>query len=99
MRKLGWLALQISVVAFAVWVDWGVSHSGDPRAMPGVITGFGIFMAFFFTLWFSEVWDSIIIARNRARTRDVAKPVHHRDRLSAATRQSGQPPEALRRLR
>lgn len=103
MRKLGWFGFQIAVVGFFVWVDWGVSHSGDPRAIPGLATAIGVFIAFFCTLLAGEVIDSFIGRRSISRppplNGDIPQAIDHRGKLSAPARQRGEPPETFRRLR
>lgn len=102
MPKFGWLALQIAIIGFFVWVDWGVSTSGDPRAMPGVATVIGVVIAFILTLCLSEIRDSFIrrpVLRPPPIPGEMAEPVDHRAELGAPARETRELTEPLRRLR
>jgi hypothetical protein len=106
MRKLGWFALQIAVIGFFVWVDWGVSHSDDTRAMPGLLSGLGVLLAFVATALGTHMLDSrrrsLPIARTPrapALPNDVAESIEHRDELSAPGRSGGELAKPVGRLR
>lgn len=105
MQRYVWFSVQIAIIAFFVWVDWGVSHSGDPRAMPGFATILGILIAFGITFFVSNMIDmhkgaSFIARRTSPATPppfpdDVAETVEHGDKLNAVRREPRELPKYL----
>ena len=105
MRRIGWFVLQIAIIAFFIWVDWGVSHSGDPRTIPGLATALGVLIAFGLTFVISEAIDfnkpSLIVRPPPAPPSfdgDVTQAIDEGDKLSASARSVRELPEPLRRL-
>ena len=74
MRKLGWFAFQAPIIGFFIWADWGVSHSDDPRAMPGLATVMGVLIALGLTAMINAIVDETRIARMNKRKRSVMPP-------------------------
>lgn len=102
--RSGWFALQIAVMALFGWIDWEVTHSGDPKARAGFIFVFGIFVAFVLTAFMARTIDwlktqSFIFGRSIRRppafSDDVANPIEHTEELSAVRRDGGELPKPL----